>query len=525
MARLKEFTLTGFAADDDAYALAQALLNSTAADPNGLAESQAIDTAADVDNLAAAQNPNNAADTNDYATAQTYTNGVGLTLQGAAGSISPSRRISMTSATNESATNFTIVGVGVDANGAAITGEVLAGPNANTVNSVNAYSSITSITPNATDAVDTVSVGFPAYLDLGLTLEVLAAELIPPRNISITSGAAADFSNVDITVIGTDGNGVAASETLGAGPNNSTVSTTGFFGSVTAINFQRTAVSVSANISAGYIANSVPQQLTLDGALGNGLGAVSDVFPAAKVTLTSGDNLSALTFTIVGLGTNGLAQQEVVTGPNVGTVTSVGIYTRVTSITPSDDAAGAVEAGIAAGAVISALVLEAAAASISPARELSFDSNGDINAVNFTIVGKDRNGYDQTESLNGVTTTAVLSKKLWSSVTSITPDAASTQTVVVGFQARTPTPWVVCGLRKGVEQVPTAQVSFLILSGAADGIVEVSYDSPGEEEPTVDETVAITPGTPVDAQGVMCRVVLTSGAATSAEARIAQPGP
>jgi hypothetical protein len=172
-----------------------------------------------------------------------------------------------------------------------------------------------------------------------------------------------------------------------------------------------------------------------------------------------------------------------------------------------------------------ALTLEAGAANLSPPRELLFDADGAMAAVNFTVVGLDRQGNPQTEVVTGVTTTAVSSVKIYSSVTSITPDATDADNVTVGWDARTVSPWVVCGIRRGYDTLSVALVSFLILTGAADGIVEVTYDSPAEPEPAVDETLAITPGTPVEAQGVMCRVVLTSGANTSAEARIAQPGP
>jgi hypothetical protein len=79
-------------------------------------------------------------------------------------------------------------------------------------------------------------------------------------------------------------------------------------------------------------------------------------------------------------------------------------------------------------------------------------------------------------------------------------------------------------------------VSVLILEGAADGDVEITYDFPGgytngvirgdtaPEMPKVDASVAVTPGTPVEAKGIMARFVLTTGASTSARVRFGRPG-
>jgi hypothetical protein len=64
------------------------------------------------------------------------------------------RQITLTSANNLSAVNFTITGTDIYGNAQS---EVLAGPNANTVASVNSYSSVTSIATNG--AVAQVSAG------------------------------------------------------------------------------------------------------------------------------------------------------------------------------------------------------------------------------------------------------------------------------------------------------------------------------------------------------------------------------
>jgi hypothetical protein len=64
--------------------------------------------------------------------------------------------------------------------------------------------------------------------------------------------------------------------------------------------------------------------------------------------------------------------------------------------------------------------------------QIAIDSAGDVSAVNFTVTGLDENGKSQTETITGVTTTAVESTKYWSKITSIAADAAVASNVFVG---------------------------------------------------------------------------------------------
>lgn len=66
---------------------------------------------------------------------------------------------------------------------------------------------------------------------------------------------------------------------------------------------------------------------------------------AVPVTLTSGGNLSAGTFTVVGLDRRGNYLSEVITGPNINTVTGHFLFGTVTSITPNTTSATTVSAG------------------------------------------------------------------------------------------------------------------------------------------------------------------------------------
>ena len=57
--------------------------------------------------------------------------------------------------------------------------------------------------------------------------------------------------------------------------------------------------------------------------------------PSSQVWIYSAGNMSANSFTIVGLDDDGNAQTEVVVGPSAGSVQSIGYYSSITSITPA----------------------------------------------------------------------------------------------------------------------------------------------------------------------------------------------
>lgn len=91
--------------------------------------------------------------------------------------------------------------------------------------------------------------------------------------------------------------------------------------------------------------------------------------------------------------------------------------------------------GIAISQTFSASVaLTLAASTLSPPRRLVFDATADISAVVFTIVGVDRFGNAITETVTGVTTTAVTTTRVYARVTSITPSAGgAADEVFVGW--------------------------------------------------------------------------------------------
>lgn len=70
--------------------------------------------------------------------------------------------------------------------------------------------------------------------------------------------------------------------------------------------------------------------LTIGGAYASG-GVATFPFPT-EVTFTSGDDLSGVTFTVIGTDANGVYQEEAVVGPNNDTVQTTNVFATVTDV-------------------------------------------------------------------------------------------------------------------------------------------------------------------------------------------------
>ena len=68
-----------------------------------------------------------------------------------------------------------------------------------------------------------------------------------------------------------------------------------------------------------------------------------------KVSLTSGGNISAVTFTLTGTDSKGVAQTEELTGPNANTVFSIKYYNTITQIAASGAVGTNTSAGVLGG--------------------------------------------------------------------------------------------------------------------------------------------------------------------------------
>lgn len=83
--------------------------------------------------------------------------------------------------------------------------------------------------------------------------------------------------------------------------------------------------------------------LTLNGALVSG--GVATIAVPSRITITSAGNDSVNTFAVVGTDHSGNPIAETITGPNTATVTSILTYKKITSISISGAAVGAITVG------------------------------------------------------------------------------------------------------------------------------------------------------------------------------------
>lgn len=261
---------------------------------------------------------------------------------------------------------------------------------------------------------------------VGMTLTALATLLSQQGTITLTSVAGGSLVATNFAIVGTDELGNAVTETL-AGPGvGLTVTSVQQYDVITSITPDTT--SALATVSAGVTNPALtlaanPVSVAAGQALGGGamaLAAAGVLATPSKITLSSGVDVSAIAFAIVGKDNLGNTISESLLGPHgtavgsgIVTVTSVKTYTAITSITPGANAAQVVGAG--------SLVTFA-----SPAKLVLADS-GDGHLVTFVIVGTNAAGGAQTSSAISVPTPAdtVTTTQTWGSVTSITPSVTS----------------------------------------------------------------------------------------------------
>ena len=176
-----------------------------------------------------------------------------------------------------------------------------------------------------------------------------------------------------------------------------------------------------------------------------------------------------------------------------------------------------------------ALTLTGAAASLATPVEVTLTSAANLAAVVFTVVGKDRNGYGITETITGVNANTVKSRKIYSVITSITPDTTSASTVSAGNPQRVCSQWIVSNPFGSTELLPTMRGSTEIVLGAPAGAWEFTNEDViniSGEGAFVDGTVASVPAAAGDTQsiqGTFVRYVVTSVTGTSLKIRVARP--
>lgn len=128
-----------------------------------------------------------------------------------------------------------------------------------------------------------------------------------------------------------------------------------------------------------------------------------------------------------------------------------------------------------------ALTLTAGAGTGNPfAQFLTFTASADISASTFTITGTDDKDFVITEELIGpADTTAILSARLYKTVTSIVSSAANAATLQVGWIYSGTTPAYVINYRQSPFNM---SVSTQLLSGTGTASIQYTFDDPAEKE-------------------------------------------
>lgn len=198
-------------------------------------------------------------------------------------------------------------------------------------------------------------------------------------------------------------------------------------------------LTLNGTLAVGFVSNNIclaqavgsATTLSLNGSLVvvgfaniNGLTPPTAAYldPAAYVTLTSTGNDAGVTFTVAGIGPDGVsAQTQTVTGANASVVSTTVKFRRVLSVTSSGASAGNVSVGT-----------NASVATLDKPRRVLITSAGNDSGITFTITGTDWNNAPISEILTGGNVAAVASLLDYATVTGIKASAAVASTVTVG---------------------------------------------------------------------------------------------
>ena len=283
---------------------------------------------------------------------------------------------------------------------------------------------------------------------------------------SITSGAIGELSSVTLNSIGSNLDGFLK---LGGSLDSDGLGTSQTGTASTALTLN--GASVTSTDSDGLVDNETlgsAGDFTLDGAQTSSNVATNI---NSFLTISSSNNLSSRSFTIIGTDVDGNAQQETITGPTAGnTVTGTKIFQNITRIS-SDGAASGVNIGTKSAFVD----LEGKRASIS-------SEGSDESGKTFVVVGTDMSGNEQTETITGPGANAnVIGLKTFKTISSITPSANTTGNVTLGMSGAYISTAGVNGSATLDGEAMVADINnniFTMRTGSAAGL-KVKYDGLG----------------------------------------------
>jgi len=223
---------------------------------------------------------------------------------------------------------------------------------------------------------------------------------------------------------------------------------------------------------------SVTGQLSINGADSdekNGQRRVNyTVFSPRRVSFSSGNNNSALTFTIKGLNEGGLEVSETLAGPNAASVYTANLYSRVDLIY-SDGTTNALTVGDNAGYVDFGNLC----------RQIDITSDGNSSSITYTVAGLDVYGKYQTEDIVGPSLATRTGSKFFKFVSSIKASASDSNSVSAG---------VVAGIRIMINNQDTRLKNWYLVQAANAAKAEITMENGATSIATGSSKLIFNPG-------------------------------
>ena len=223
---------------------------------------------------------------------------------------------------------------------------------------------------------------------------------------------------------------------------------------------------------------SVEGQLSINGAASdeaNGQRRVNyGVAAPRRVSISSSNNNSSLTFTVKGMDGSGMEVSETLTGPNAASVYTANIYSRVDMIY-SSGTTNAVTVGDNAGYVDFSKL----------SRQINITSDGNSSALTYTVVGLDVYGAVQTEDIAGPNSGTTNGTKFFSFVSSIKASASDSNSVSAG---------VVAGIRIMINNQDTRLKNWYMVQGANAAKAEITMENGATSSASGSSKLIFNPG-------------------------------
>lgn len=229
------------------------------------------------------------------------------------------------------------------------------------------------------------------------------------------------------------------------------------------------ALALNGAFAEGDSVNNIAAAQTLGGAGNvtlNGstvTGGVSYIYGKSVQIISAGDD-SGITFTVYGIGPDGLSSQvETVTGSNTSVVATRLTFHSISQIAAS----GATDGNITVGTNGIAIIAEE-----NTARQVLLTTSADDTALRFTIYGTNAQGNPISEVLTGVNNTTAATVNHYQTITQILASAASTGTITFGTNGVGSTRFVSMSYHAQPVNISTA----VVVSGTINYTLQYTYD-------------------------------------------------